>query len=75
MTVFQGMRQSRLSWRRAAIAIITVVIGAMASLYIPAVRAAHEMRTPRVPEVFIPLGLGLPVAFKPWTMDGFLTAA
>ncbi|UGQ13143.1 hypothetical protein LO772_05865 [Yinghuangia sp. ASG 101] len=60
----------RLGYRRAAVLAVAVFFSSMASLYVPAARAAQLPRVPRVPDKFMPtdftLSLGIPV----WSAAG-----
>ncbi|MGC0423383.1 hypothetical protein [Embleya sp. AB8] len=48
-------------FRKAAVIITAVIFGSMASLYIPAARAAQTPREPLMPDSFLPAQLLLPL--------------
>lgn len=65
----------RFGFRRAAVMAVAVFFGSMASLYVPAARAAQIPRVPRVPDRFIPAYFALPFPGPLWTMPGTITFA
>ncbi|MEU8139357.1 hypothetical protein [Streptodolium elevatio] len=65
----------RFGFRRAAVMAVAVFFGSMASLYVPAARAAQIPRVPRVPDRFIPAYFALPFPGPLWTMPGTVTFA
>lgn len=60
----------RLGYRRAAVLAIAVFFSSMASLYVPATRAAQLPRMPRVPDKFAPTGFALSLGVPVWSAAG-----
>ncbi|WP_436789221.1 hypothetical protein [Yinghuangia sp. YIM S10712] len=60
----------RLGYRRAAVLAVAVFFSSMASLYVPAARAAQLPRIPRVPDKFVPADFALPFHGPLWNAVG-----
>lgn len=57
-------------FRRAAVVAVAVIFGSMASLYVPAARAAQIPRAPRIPDRFVPAYFALPFPGPLWSAAG-----
>jgi len=57
-------------FRKAAVIVTAVIFGSMASLYIPAARAAQMPREPLTPDSFLPSQLLLPFQSAVFTTEG-----
>ncbi|WP_439673812.1 hypothetical protein [Embleya sp. MST-111070] len=56
----KGNSMVKQGFRKAAVIVTAVIFGSMASLYIPAARAAQTPREPLTPDSFLPAQLLLP---------------
>jgi hypothetical protein len=57
-------------FRRVAVIVTAVIFGSMASLYIPAARAAQTPREPLMPDSFLPAQLLLPFQSAVFNQEG-----
>jgi hypothetical protein len=62
----------KLGATRAAAVLAAVFLGAMASLYVPAARAAQIQRLPLAPDRFVPAHIGIGVPGELWFGHGRL---
>lgn len=63
---------TKLGAGRVAAVVAAVFLGAMASLYVPAARAAQVQRLPLAPERFVPAHIGIGVPGELWFGRGSL---